>query len=68
LKKLTFEENLESIDRIIEKLENGELTLDESIKEYEKATKLLKESSDMLKIAEGKVLKVTQGDIEEVEN
>ena len=68
LKKLTFEENLKSIDRIIEKLENGELTLDESIKEYEKATKLLKESSDMLKIAEGKVLKVTQGDIEEVEN
>jgi len=66
MKKLTFEENLENIDKIIGKLENGELTLDDSIKEYEKAMKLLKESSDMLKAAEGKVLKVTQEKIEEV--
>ena len=56
----SFEENLVEIDGIIEKLESGELTLDESIKEYETAMKLLKKSSDLLNRAEGKVLKVVE--------
>ena len=56
----SFEENLIEIDGIIEKLESGELTLDESIKEYETAMKLLKKSSDLLNRAEGKVLKVEE--------
>ena len=43
---------------IIEKLDSGELSLDESIKEYEKAMKLLKKSSDLLNKAEGKIIKV----------
>ncbi|MDR3259567.1 MAG: exodeoxyribonuclease VII small subunit [Fusobacteriaceae bacterium] len=66
MKKNTFEENLNSIDEIIEKLENGQLNLDDSIKEYESAMKLLKESSEMLKEAEGKILKVGNSDIEEI--
>lgn len=66
MKKNTFEENLNNIDEIISRLENGELTLDDSIKEYETAMKLLKESSDMLKTAEGKIFKVTETEIEEV--
>ncbi len=56
----SFEDNLLEVDEIIEKLENGELTLTESIKEYENAMKLLKKSSDLLNKAEGKVLKVTE--------
>lgn len=55
----SFEDNLLEVDEIIEKLENGELTLTESIKEYENAMKLLKKSSDLLNKAEGKILKVT---------
>lgn len=53
-----FEENLEAIDLIIEKLESGELNLEESIKEYEKAMKFIKKSSDILNKAEGKILKI----------
>ncbi|AVQ27207.1 MULTISPECIES: exodeoxyribonuclease VII small subunit [Fusobacterium] len=56
----SFEDNLLEVDEIIEKLENGELTLTESIKEYENAMKLLKKSSDLLNKAEGKILKVTE--------
>lgn len=56
----SFENNLLEVDEIIEKLENGELTLTESIKEYENAMKLLKKSSDLLNKAEGKILKVTE--------
>ena len=33
--KNTFEENLENLDKIIESLESGELSLDDAIKEYE---------------------------------
>lgn len=59
-KEDSFEKNLENIDIIIEKLESGDLSLDESIKEYEKAMKLLKKSSEILNKAQGKVLKVTE--------
>ena len=59
MKKDSFEYNINEIDIIIEKLDKGELSLDESIKEYEKAMKLLKKSSDILNKAEGKIIKVT---------
>ena len=59
-KKQTYEENIEQIDEILEKLENGELSLEDSINEYEKATKLIKESEKLLEIGEGKVLKVLE--------
>ena len=57
-----FESNLENIDEIIEKLESGELSLENSIKEYEKAMKLIKSSSEILDRAEGKIIKVLDND------
>lgn len=60
VKKQTYEENIEQIDEILEKLENGELSLEDSINEYEKAIKLIKESEKLLEIGEGKVLKVLE--------
>ena len=59
-KKQTYEENIEQIDETLEKLENGELSLEDSINEYEKAIKLIKESEKLLEIGEGKVLKVLE--------
>ena len=59
-KKQSYEENIEQIDEILEKLENGELSLEGSINEYEKAIKLIKESEKLLEIGEGKVLKVLE--------
>lgn len=59
-KKQTYEENIEQIDEILEKLENGELSLEDSINEYEKAIKLIKESEKLLEIGEGKILKVLE--------
>lgn len=61
---MKFEENLAEIDEIIERLESGDLSLTDSIKEYETAMKLLKKSSDLLNKAEGKVLKVVEKDDE----
>ena len=59
-KKQTYEENIEQIDEILEKLESEELSLDDSIEEYEKAIKLIKDSEKLLEIGEGKVLKVLE--------
>lgn len=59
-KKQTYEENIEQIDKILEKLESEELSLDDSIEEYEKAIKLIKDSEKLLEIGEGKVLKILE--------
>lgn len=65
-RKKTFEDNLDDIDLIIEKLESGDLSLDDSIKEYEKSMKLIEKCSSMLEEAEGKVKKIQikNGEIE----
>lgn len=55
----TFEENLSEIDQIILKLEDG-VDLDESMKEYEKAMKLLAKSGAILEKTEGKIKKVME--------
>ncbi|MCJ8342605.1 MAG: exodeoxyribonuclease VII small subunit [Cetobacterium sp.] len=59
MKKNSFEWNLSLIDEIIEKLEKGDLNLNDSLKEYEKAMKLLKKSSDILDEAEGVIKKIS---------
>ena len=60
VKKQTYEENIAQIDEILEKLESEELSLDDSISEYEKAIKLIKDSEKLLEAGEGKVMKVLE--------
>lgn len=60
VKKQSYEENIAQIDEILEKLESEELSLDDSISEYEKAIKLIKDSEKLLEIGEGKVMKVLE--------
>lgn len=60
MKKGSYESNIEKIDDIVNKLESGELSLEESLAEYEKAMKLLKETSEILNEAEGRVMKVSE--------
>ena len=59
-KKQSYEENITQIDEILEKLESEELSLDNSIAEYEKAIKLIKDSEKLLEAGEGKVMKVLE--------
>lgn len=60
MKKNSFEANIAEVDNILEKMEAGDLSLEDSIAEYEKAMKLLKKSSDLLEAAEGKIQQVTR--------
>ena len=49
--KLTFEESLAKLEVIVKELENGTLTLDESIKKYQKGIELSAECKKMLEEA-----------------
>ena len=42
MKKFTYENGLAELNEIIEKIEDGELTLEETIKAYEKGNQLVK--------------------------
>ena len=60
VKKQSYEGNIAQIDEILEKLESEELSLDDSISEYEKAIKLIKDSEKLLEAGEAKVMKVLE--------
>lgn len=68
-KKLNFEQSLERLELIVRQLENGELSLNDSLKLFEEGTKLISACTKLLDEAEQRVsvLKETgNGDMEPV--
>lgn len=53
--EMNFEESLAELEGIVEKLEKGQLSLDESLMLFEKGIKLVRECNDRLKNAQQKV-------------
>ena len=53
--EMSFEEALLELEGIVEKLEKGQLSLDESLMLFEKGIKLVRECNDKLKSARQKV-------------
>ena len=58
--EMSFEEKLQELESIVEKLENGQLSLDESIDLFEKGIKLVRECDSNLKNARMKVEKLIE--------
>ena len=58
----TFEESLNELEKIATNLENGELGLEEAIKEFEKGMKLCKECTEKLDDAEKRINILVQGE------
>ena len=56
---LSFEENMKKLEEIVNKLENGNAKLDESIKLFEEGIDLTKTLQKTLDEAEGKIKEVT---------
>jgi len=56
----TWEEKLQELESIVEKLENGQLSLDESIDLFEKGIKLVRECDANLKNTRMKVEKLIE--------
>ena len=61
----TFEEKMEALEKLSQDLENGDLTLDESMKKFEEGMQLSKECSEILENAEKKI-KILINDGEEI--
>jgi len=53
--KMKFEEGLELLEKIVEELESGNLTLDESLARYEEGVKAFKKCHEILRDAEKRV-------------
>ena len=67
IKELKFEAALEELEKIVSKLDSGDLSLEDSIEAYEVGTELKAHCEKQLKAAELKILKVTNKETIEVE-
>jgi len=66
-KEKKFEENLADLEVIVQKLENGDVALEEAIAEFQKGMKLSKALQASLDKAEKTLVKVMQEDGTETE-
>lgn len=57
-----FEESIKELEKIVEKLEKGDIGLDESLELFEKGIKLSKVCNEMLDKAEKKVSVLINGE------
>ncbi|RDI41198.1 exodeoxyribonuclease VII small subunit [Falsibacillus pallidus] len=60
--KLTFEQAMEQLEAIVQKLEDGEVELEEAITIYQKGMELSKLCHDKLKSVENQLTKVLTED------
>lgn len=67
--KIKFEDKIKELETIINELENGNTSLEDSIDKYTKAMKLAKECDEELKNIEDRVSKIVleNGEIEDFE-
>ena len=59
VKKLSFEKALAELEQIVQKLERGDVALEESVTIYERGEALKKRCEELLRAAEARVEKIT---------
>lgn len=64
-KAKTFEESMEELEKIVNTLEEGECSLDEAVKLFEKGVKISNDCSTALDKAEQKIKILTENDVPE---
>ena len=67
MQDLSFEESLEKLEEIVNKLENGDVPLDDAIEEFKNAMDLVKICNDKLNAAEESIAKIVQDNGELIE-
>lgn len=66
--EVSFETALEELESLVEKMETGELSLEDSLAAFERGVKLTRHCQSSLKAAELKVKVLTEsGDLEELD-
>ncbi len=67
IENLNFEESLAELERIVNRLETGEVPLDDAIDEFNKAMKLVKICDEKLNSAEEAIAKIVNENQEVVD-
>ena len=67
MQDLSFEESLEKLEEIVNRLENGDVPLDDAIDEFNKAMQLVKVCNEKLNSAEEAIAKIVQENGELIE-
>ena len=60
--KVKFEDGIARIEKIVEELESGDLTLDESLARYEEGVNALKKCYEILRDAEKRIETLLKGE------
>jgi exodeoxyribonuclease VII small subunit len=58
--KLTFEEAIQQLKGIVDRIEQGEIPLQDSLEQYEKGMALIKHCRDILQNAEKRIEKISK--------
>ncbi len=56
---LDFEQAVSELEEIIDRLESGDVKLEDSLRDFERGTKLIKRSQEILSIAEQRIEELT---------
>jgi len=62
LDKLSFEEAIKELTGIVEKIEHGEIALQESLQQYERGMALIKHCRTVLQKAEKRIEKISEAE------
>ncbi|MFT6734195.1 MAG: exodeoxyribonuclease VII small subunit [Polaribacter sp.] len=65
VENVTFESQLEALENIVQGLNDGDLTLEQSLNQFEQGVELTKECQKILNTAEQKVFILTAGKLED---
>ena len=65
IKELGFEESIEELTQIVSKIEQGEIELQDSLKQYERGMLLIKHCQEILDEAEKRIEKISGEGIEQ---
>ena len=60
IEKLTFEQSINQLKTIVQKIEQGEIPLDDSLEKYEQGMSLIKHCRDILKKAEKRIVTISK--------
>lgn len=67
MKNQSYEESMKELEQVVKDLESNDLTLDESIKKFEKGMELSKHCNSLLEDAEKKITLLIEKENGEVE-
>jgi exodeoxyribonuclease VII small subunit len=60
ISKMTFEEAIKELGSIVQRIEEGEIPLQDSLEQYEKGMMLIKHCKDILEKAEKRIEKISR--------